>query len=330
MKRQASITFKYPLKIWLYVSLLGFLLAIDTGCVVIPVGDLFKPTPLEEHVLREGDEGKVAILEIRGSISGDASGGLLSRQSNTVKEVESRLEVIQSDPEISAVVLLISSPGGEVTACDLIYHMLEEFKERNIPLLASIREIGASGGYYIASVCDEIYANPTSIVGSIGVILQSVNFSGLMKKVGVEMNSVHSGAFKDLGSPYKPINEEHQKVLKTIVDSMYERFLDVVDKGRDQLNRDQVKALADGKVFPANLAKENGLIDKVGYLKDVVQRAGELAGVSQPSIVTYTQGRGVAGAIGLNSDVPPAKVGLNLSLDLNSTHDVKFYYLWRP
>lgn len=320
------------------VSLLSILsllvlLAGSSGCIVIPVGDLLKPSPLEEQVLREGDDdGKVAILEIRGAIAGEASGGLLSRQDDTVREFESRLKQVREDDDVVAVVLLIDSPGGEVTACDLIHHRLTQFREeKGLPVVAAIRGTGASGGYYIASAANEIHAGPTAVVGSIGVILQVLNVSGLLDKIGVEMSTVQTGEFKNLASPFVAPDPEHLAVLQAVIDPLYERFLEVVDTGRDRLDREQVKALADGRVFAAPVALENGLVDHVGHLDETIERAAELAGVERPTVVTYGRGAGLSGTLGLTGgDRPASAFEVTMRLDPAATGQLRCLYLWRP
>lgn len=215
--------------------LAAVLLGTSTGCIVIPVGDLFKGPPLVEMRLEEGagvfEKEKIAIVDIAGVITGNEQSSVLTSSPNTVSEVKTRLDWAASDPEVKAIVLRISSPGGEVTACDILYREVKRLREQiKIPVVACIQDTGASGGYYIAAASDHIMAHPTAIVGSIGVILHSFDLSQLLEKLGVKTEPVKSSDMKDLLSFFRPRTETETQVLKDLVSDMYERFVDAVDE----------------------------------------------------------------------------------------------------
>ena len=302
-----------------------------SGCVVIPIADLLKPPRLEERLVKAGGSDKIAILDIDGVISGRASSSLLASQPNTVHEIRSRLERIEEDLRVKAVVLNVSSPGGEVTACDVIYDELVRVKtKRDLPIVATIVDTGASGGYYIASAADTILAHPTAIVGSIGVILQAVNVSGLFEKIGVSVVTIKSGTFKDMLSPFKLEDSGDVDVLDDVVKRLHARFVDIVDRGRPGLERDRVESLADGKVYVAEQALEKGLIDGVGYLTDAIDEAAKRADIEDPTVIRYSRSRSLGQSIYAVNSTPRPRTGISLSLDPEAVPSPRFMYLWVP
>ncbi len=316
-------------------------LAVLSGCIVIPVGDLLKTPELEEQTLAEGRgffaREKIAVLELSGFIS-DGGDGLLWSQKDTVGELRSRLKKIRGDRQVKAVVLRISSAGGEVTASDIIYNDLVRFKdETKIPLVASIVEHGASGAYYVAMAADRVLAHPTAIVGSIGVMMQSFNVAELLVKIGVEVAPVKSADQKDLGSPFRRMEEGERAVLQRVVDDLYARFVDVVKKGRPGLSGEQVETLADGRVVSGAAAVREGLVDGTGYLAEAIEAARELGGISSPTIIHYTRGGGGAAHL-FSSYGGPSAAGpattpdgdFQLHVRARRGSSPRFLYLWQP
>lgn len=308
-----------------------------SGCVVIPLGDLLKGPPLREQVLVEGAglfwKEKIAVVEIDGVIRGSEGSSIFFPHENTVAETLAQLELARSDSQVKAVVIRISSPGGEATACDVLHAEIRRFREETkIPVVTCIADVGASGGYYIAVAGDVVYAQPTAIVGSIGVILQSFDLSNLLRKIGVAADPVKAGAMKDLNSPLRPMTEEERKVLQTLVDSLYARFVDVVAAGRKGLSREEVLKIADGRVVSAQDAVSLKLVDKVGYLRDAIREAGELGKVRSPTIVRYTRaprsGANVYTGVSVASQLPDR--GFELSVRGALPEAPRLYYLWCP
>lgn len=318
----------------LLVSALALLLA--PGCIVIPVGDLLKGPALTEQVLSVGagifSKEKIAIVDVSGVISGSEGATWLSYTPNAVSETVARIERARADDEVEAVVLRISSPGGEVTACDIIHREVARLREQaDIPVVACIMEQGASGGYYIACAAESIVAHPTSVVGSIGVILQSFDLSGLLEKIGVSVDPVKSGAQKDLNSVFRSSTEEEREVLQQLVADFYARFLDVVEKGRPAMSREKIEAFADGRVVSGVEAARLGLVDRTGYLEDAILLAQEMAGIESPTIVRYTRRPQVGSNIYTQLEGPqPAGTELRVRLDTASPGTAKLYYLWKP
>ena len=314
----------------------AFLTVMVPGCVIIPLGDLFQEQPLQEQVIDDQDgssKRKIALIDIDGAITGRATGGFLSSVPNTVAEIKMRLQRAASDSNVKAVVLRISSPGGEVTACDLIYSEVMQLRENNdLPVVACIMDQGASGGYYIACAANKIYAHPTSIVGSIGVILQSFDVSELLEKVGIAVSPVKSAEKKDINSIFRPQTEEERQLLQQLVDDMYGRFVDIVDKSRESLNREQVLALADGRVVSGVQAAESKLVDSIGYLQDAIDEAASLADIEDPRVIRYTRmahsGSNIYTQLGSPQPAAGAEIRLQWSPDAYPRSGL--YYLWTP
>lgn len=202
------------------------------------------------------------------------------------KEVIEQLEKHRTNPTVKAIVLRINSPGGGVAPSQEIYEEILKTRTTNKkPIVTSMGSVAASGGYYIASATDVIMANPGTITGSIGVLLQVPNISGLMQKIGVKSVVVKSGQHKDLASPTREMTEAERQILQSMLDDVHGQFIDVVAKGR-QLDRKKVEAIADGRIFSGREAQSIGLVDQLGNLQDAIERAGLLAGISgKPTVI---------------------------------------------
>ncbi len=213
----------------------------------------------------EADDTRILRVPIQGAISEQAA-LTLGSSGGTVSQVRRALKLAKNEASIKAVLFDINSPGGGVTDSDLIYDMIRKFKvDTNKPVMALFGDVSASGGYYIAAACDRIVARPTTITGSIGVIMSTYNFAEAMKKIGVSevaFKSKHT-PFKDILSPSRPVRPEEQQLMEDIVDEMYQRFVDIVDAGRPSLSREQVMKLADGRIYSAKQALDNGLLDMI-------------------------------------------------------------------
>src|SRR5262249_22941878 len=163
----------------------------------------------------------------------------------------------------------INSPGGAVTASDILYQDLVRFRaETGKPVIACMMDVAASGGYYVAMGCDRIYAHPTTVTGSIGVIMSLYNATGLFHMLGVKSDPIKSGPNKDIGNPGRPMTEEERAILQQMVGSFYDQFVQVVVRGRPELPEERIRALADGRVYTGLDAKKLGLVDEIGYLDD--------------------------------------------------------------
>jgi protease-4 len=259
--------------------------ALLSGCITVNL--LPAPAPIEEKRLSGTGAEKVLLMDLSGVISSHESDGLIDRPS-MVAQIKEQLNRAAEDTHIKALVLRINSPGGTVTASDIIYHELQNFKlKRKVPVIASIMDVGASGGYYVAMAADKVMVHPSSVTGSLGVIMMTVNARGLLEKVGLEANTITSGPRKDMGSPFRAMTDEERAIFHTVIMSFYERFLTVIHEGRKNLTPDEIRKFADGRIYSGEQATAFGLTDGIGYLDDAIELAKREAGVKEASVVTY-------------------------------------------
>ncbi|MBX3344583.1 MAG: signal peptide peptidase SppA [Nitrospira sp.] len=198
----------------------------------------------------------------------------------------SELKHYSENPLVKAIVLRIDSPGGGVVPSQEIHDAVKRVKNKsNKAVIASMGTVAASGGYYIAAATDRIIANPGTLTGSIGVIMEMANFEGLMKKVGVEGVVIKSGRFKDVGSPIRKMSEEERKLLQSVMDDVHHQFIQAVADGRS-LEVSEVEPLADGRIYTGRQAKEARLVDELGDLDDAIHIAADIAGMEgEPKVV---------------------------------------------
>ena len=221
----------------------------------------------------------VAVITLEGIIT---SQGDLYSQNITPEQVSNLLAMAEADPFVEAIVVRIDSPGGGVVASDEIYQMLQE---TDMPLVVSMGSMAASGGYYIACAADHVVAHPDTLTGSIGVIIEFPSIEGLLDKVGVEVVVLTAGEVKDMGSLYRETTDEELEIWEQIIDEAYEGFVAVVAEGRE-LPLEQVRELADGRVYTGRQALAEGLVDGLGTLDDAIREAADLAGISgEPEVI---------------------------------------------
>lgn len=230
----------------------------------------------------------VGIVRVEGPIdmSGSASPMLMSRGAESII---SRLDEMEKNGDIRAVVVRINSPGGTVGASQEIYQKLWRLRKKNIPLIASMGEVAASGGYYVASACDYIVANHGTITGSIGVIAMSPNLKRLFEKIGIDMRVIKSGRYKDMLSAFRDISPEERQLVQEIIDSSYRKFLKDVALGRN-MNESDIAPIADGRVMSGETALKNKLVDMLGTFEDAVDKARKLGKLPEDAPV-YDEAR---------------------------------------
>jgi protease-4 len=246
---------------------------------------------LEEVVLVPGAaKEKILVIDVEGMISSLAAQGPLSREGDVLSRVYYRLERAAADPLVKGVILRLETPGGEVTASDILYHEILRFKEKTgRPVVGLMMSLAASGGYYIASACDSVIAHPSTLTGSIGVISIFPSVETLFDKIGVKMTIIKSGGMKDSGSPFRAMTEEEKKSFQGIIDEYYEDFLNAVLKGRKgRLTSDELRPIADGRVYTAKQALKLKLIDDIGYFDNALQKTLSLASLKSAKVVAYT------------------------------------------
>jgi len=215
---------------------------------------------------------KVGIVEVKGTITSSSS---------VIKE----LDKYREDKSVRAIVLRVNSPGGTVAACQEIYEELCKLRGSGKKIVVSMGNVAASGGYYIAVAADTIVANPGTVTGSIGVIAQIPNAEELLKKVGLYLEVVKSGKYKDIGSPVRKITSDEYRLLQGIIDDVYDQFVETVVSERN-LPRKEVLKLADGRIFTGRQALKYNLVDVLGNYKDAIDLAGKMAGIGEnPPVV---------------------------------------------
>lgn len=305
-----------------------------SGCISVDLSSLLDQE-LTEITLQKPEnrstKERIAVVDVSGVIQMQSS----KRSSNnfTPDAMKAVLKEIEDTPDIKAVILRIESPGGNVTATDLIYHDLLAFKEKtNMPVLAVCMGITASGGYYIANAADAVYGLPTSITGSIGVIANFPKLQGLADKVGYQQVVVKSGKLKDLGNPLRDMTQEEQALFQKMVDEMYTTFLQAVDRGRSELDIEDIRPLADGRIYTAKQALAHKLIDGIYYFDEIIEKAKASANIADARIITFSTSRPKNPTI-YSAHAPPL---LNTPLvdsnipDLSHALSTGFYYIWSP
>jgi protease-4 len=228
----------------------------------------------------------VGIVRVEGAIMAGRTSPFGTATAAYSEQVVEHLRKAGQDAMVRAIVLRVDSPGGSVVASDEIYHELLALKAKK-PVVVSMGEMAASGGYYIACAADKIVANPATLTGSIGVITMVPNVEELMSKIGVEMVVIKSGALKDELSPYREMTKEERELWQQIINETYEQFVGIVAQGRG-MDVEEVRELAEGQVYTGRQARELGLVDELGNLPQAIDLAAELGGiVGKPRIVEY-------------------------------------------
>lgn len=306
---------------WIATALLGCFLS---ACITIPLSP--GPRPLQETTIGGKGRDKILLIEIAGFLSGQPRGNSLFGDSrpSLVSEVAEIVRKAERDGRIKGVILRINSPGGTVTASDTIYHELHAYQQRTrIPMVAQILDLGTSGAYYIAQAADRIVVQPTTVTGSIGVIMVRPSVAGLLGKIGVETTEITSGPHKAMGSPFSPLDADERALFQGVIDDLYGSFVDTVAAGRPLLSRERIRELADGRIYTAEQAKTAGLVDEIGYLDDTIAGLREAAGLSSAKVVTYTSSGEYKGSL-------YAAPVVNIDVDLWPAGQPGFLYLWRP
>jgi protease-4 len=263
-----------------WLVLLALWLVLAAGCVTVKVSLFEEPAPLKEKTISGYGRDKILLMDVSGVIL-EGPHRILGLTSGVTSpsRIKEELEKAAQDDRIKAVVLKINSPGGTVSAADVILHELKAFKAaKGVPVVVCLQGLAASGGYYVAQAGDTIIAYPTCITGSIGVIAMKFNLRGLMDKIGVDDDIVKSGKWKDFWSPFRPATPHEKEMMQHIIDDFYRNFVDTVAQGR-KLSLKAARGVADGRIFTASQARDLGLVDQLGYLDDAMELARAKAGL---------------------------------------------------
>lgn len=325
-----------------FVLLLTLLLGACTPRVEIGIGEFPERNLKPATVLADHNAGslRVALIDVKGLILDGDKPSLLGAGSNPVDRFTARLSMAANDPSVRAVVIRISSPGGTVTGSDIMYHELRAFAESTRkPVVVSMGEIATSGGYYLALAADHILAEPTSITGSIGVIMPTFNFSEGMRKIGISSRSVKSAPNKDVGNPFEPMKEGHYEILQGLVDEYYARFRALV-LARRTLDPAKVDMITDGRIFSGQQALDLHLIDQLGGIREAFTKAKELAHLERATLIKYADENSpartpyaLAPTTPANTDNSPSLMSFRMDVNgplsgIFATETAGVYYLW--
>ncbi len=306
-------------------SLSVLLLLAAAGCTLLKVSMIEELEPLTERVIAGSGRDKVLVIDLSGFISSREGDPLFGgrKKPGLLARVREELDRARSDRSVKALVLRINSPGGSVTASDVLYHELKAFKrDTGVKVVAHIMDVGTSGAYYAALAADRITAQPTSVTGSIGVILFRLDATGLLQKIGLQTVEIASGERKGMGSPFRALLPEEKALLQNLIDSLHDRFVNILVEER-KLAPEAVRQLADGRVFTSREAQKAGLVDGIGYLDDAVLQAQKLANLDRASVVTYLRpGEYRANLYSANL--------INIDMGALAEPGIHFLYVWWP
>ena len=290
---------------------------------------------------------KIALIDVSGILINAPRRQLFGEGEHPVSLLLEQLDKARKDRFVKAVILRINSPGGTVVASDLMHDEIKHFKKSGKWISAVMMDVAASGGYYIACACDEIVAQPSTVTGSIGVVMQMFDISGTMKMIGVKSEAITSGAcrgqpsFKDAGSPFRAMRPEERELFQEVVNDMYERFIDVVVYGRPKLSEPSIRRLADGRIYTATQALEAGLIDRIASLRDTIDAVKERIGSKHVRLVAYHRPLGYrpnyyaqtpnhVGPTFQSVDVNLLNIDLSTWVERLLPTTPRFMYLWAP
>jgi len=307
------------------------LILVAAGCTV-RLDFLGEDRMQEVVLLKSPAKEKVLVIDLEGMIGPLGQDGILNREGDVLSRVYARLQRAAEDSLVRGVILRLDTPGGDVTSSDILYREIQKFKKNTgLPVVALMMGVAASGGYYVASSCEAIVAHPSTITGSIGVISIFPDMEGLLSKVGIKMQVIKSGDLKDAGSPFRDLSEKEQRIFQEIIDELYERFLEVVhERRKDALSLDEIRNLADGRVYTAVQALKLKLVDEVGYIDDALARVLALAKIPAARVIAYTY------YPKRQTNLYAAKLENTSLFEQKSLADVLptlrsgFYYLWLP
>jgi protease-4 len=301
------------------------------GCAV-RVDFLGESRMQEVLLLKSTAREKVLVVDVEGMISSMEPGSVFNREGDVLSRVYARLQMAAEDKLVRGIILRLDTPGGDVTSSDILYREVLKFRKKTgLPVVALMMGVAASGGYYVASACDAIIAHPSTITGSIGVISLFPDVEGLLSKVGVQVQVIKSGDLKDAGSPFRNLSEQEQRLFQGIIDELYGRFLEVIhEKRKDTLSLEQIRQLADGRVYTASQALKLKLIDEVGYFDEALARVLSLAKVPSARVVAYTYyPKRQSNLYASKLENPPLFEQRSIADALPELQS-GFYYLWLP
>ena len=320
----------------LRVIALALALATLTACSVLSVDLTPRIRPLEEEVVEGRGETKILLMDVSGFITDEAPSGGIGLGPSPVRvpmlvRIREELKKAAKDERVKALVLRINTPGGTVTASDIVYREVMLFREQTkVPVVAALMDVAASGGYYIALAADRIVAHPTTVTGSIGTIMVTANVEGLLGKIGVTTNTFKSAEHKDMGSPFRTLTPEERAIFQSVIDELQRQFVAKVVERR-RLPEDVARGLADGRIYTAPQALERRLVDAIGYMPDALAAARSAIGVDEAKVVVYKRPREYQATYyaQTRNESPALETTMERLATLTGVGP-RFLYLWAP
>lgn len=332
-RRSGSRTFFRVFAILLLIaSLLVNIITFSSSC--------FSSRSPQQSSIIDGDSRQtIAVIPVTGMIL-----------QSTADRFNRFMTLAERDSNVKAIVIEVETPGGAVTPSDEMYHRIDQFKiaHPNVPVVVSMGNLATSGGYYLSSRADYIFAQPTTMTGNIGVLMPRYNVSGLASKWGVHESTITAprDGFKNAGSMFQPETEKDTQYLQTLIDGAYARFIQVVKDGRGSKLKHPIEKIADGRVYLAEAAKAEGLVDDIGFPDDAYNYAARLAQLNRPTVVKYREQQSLLdlfsgegkfnGSSRAEGGVPPGGVtvnGVNVNVDAGNLLDAlktpRVLYMWQ-
>lgn len=307
------------------------LLASLHGCSVQLKYPRLGPLPEWYEIFIEGEGvDKILIIDISEVITSQPRTSFLGASApSTVDKIKQILDKAKKDNAVKALLIRINTPGGEITATEIVHQELLNWKaDQNKPVVGVIMDLAASGGYYVATACDFLIAHPSSIVGNVGAIFQFVTYDGLMGKLGITNNVIKSGDIKDIGSPYRAMTTKEKEIIQELANTAFDHFVNVVRLGRTEITNRDMEVIKDGRLFSATKALQLHMLDKIGYMDDAINETKKIANLKKALVVTY-----------YNSGLLPKNLYFNSDWDNLDTEFIKqlgrilqpgLMYLWLP
>jgi protease-4 len=308
---------------------------LGAGCSVISIDLTPRLRPLVEATVEGEGDAKILLMDVHGFLADEPPKsplqlGTAPPRVGMLVRVREELKKAAADRRVKALVVRINSPGGTVTASDILFRELDQFRRTSrVPVVAVMMDVAASGGYYVALAADQIVAHPTSVTGSIGVLMLTLNAEGLMEKIGLSATAIKSGERKDMGSPFRALTGDERKIFQSVIDDLFRQFVTKVSERRG-IPLETAQGLADGRIYSAAQAMALRLVDHVGYMPDALELARRAAGVEAARVVVYHRPRDYRATYYARSEGgtgPDATVAqISALLGAGPT----FLYLWSP
>lgn len=281
------------------------------------LGALFIVPKVKQSKLANHD--KIAVIYVDGMIVGGRGQVSLFAEGGGTDALIRQLHTARDDAAVKAIILRINSPGGTVPASQEVGEELKKIRAAGKPVITSMADMAASGGYWLAACTDKIYANPSTITGSLGVYMPYSNWEELYKKIGVRQEKIKSGPHKDILSPDRQLTEEERDIIQVMVDDMYNQFVEVIAEGR-HLDPAKVRELADGRIYTGRQAKEVGLVDELGNMYDAIDGAANMVGIQgEPEIIEYGKMNALEALLGAQDTHKPEQLMLKQLTEILSS-----------